>query len=136
MAVKGNCCRTNGWKNELKENRHYNISCFIIIFNGATLNHHFQIIAGLMNNYPAAIKLNFVDDLSVALKINLHKAIIHSTTHPERFGMAIFVTSNNMKRVMYVRQMDINGKKSNIIKFSSSTWHVARQKHMISLIIL
>ena len=86
-----------------------------------------------MNNDPVAIKLKFIDDLSIATRINLAKDLVSSADRPqpytfeERLGTVVSEEANAMQRIVDglaefadKRQMVINCEKSKVMRFSMS----------------
>ena len=100
------------------------------MFNGAALRPSIPSpiwpLLPKMNYDPVGINLKFVDDLSIATKINLNKDLIAADRHlPHRFEIS--AESNVTQRIMDglvefadQRQMKINYKKSKVMTFSFS----------------
>jgi hypothetical protein len=110
---------------------------FIIIFNGASLRPTIPRpswpIFSKKTNDPAAIKMKFIDDLSVAAKVNLDVDLIIDLDRPkpltfeERFQTKLTDEANilqqivdNLKVFASERQMMINTDKSCVMKFCTS----------------
>ena len=109
---------------------------FIIIFNGACLRPSIpRPIWPFFNkaNDPAAVKMKFVDDLSVAVRVNLETDLIEDMdrmkplTFDERFQTKLSDDANllqemvdNLKIFSSERQMLVNTDKSSVMKFSTS----------------
>ena len=109
---------------------------FIILFNGAALRPAIPRpswpLLPRMNNNPAAIKLKFVDDLSIAAQVNLNKDLANVVRQKplafaERFETDVSHEANIIQRIAdglsqfsEERQMRINSKKSKVMKFSVS----------------
>ena len=104
---------------------------YIIIFNGAALRPRIPRpiwpLLPKMNNDPVAIKLKFIDDLSIATRINLAKDLVSSADRPqsytfeERLGTVVSEEANAMQRIVDglaefadKRQMVINCEKSGV----------------------
>ena len=85
-----------------------------------------------MNNDPAAIKLKFVDDLSIAAQVNLSKDLTNVVRQKplafaERFKTELANEANIIQKIAdglskfsEERQMLINSSKSKVMKFSVS----------------
>ena len=83
---------------------------YIIIFNGAALRPRIPRpiwpLLPKMNNDPVAIKLKFIDDLSIATRINLAKDLVSSADRPqpytfeERLGTVVSEEANAMQRIV------------------------------------
>jgi hypothetical protein len=110
---------------------------FIIIFNGAALRPSIPRTSwpffSKKRNDPASVHMKFVDDLSVAVKVNLDDDLVNDDhirlkplTFDERFETKLVdenllqETINNLRVFANERQMIINTKKSSVMKFSKS----------------
>ena len=110
---------------------------FIIIFNGAALRPSIPRplwpFLSKKNNDPTEIRMKFVDDLSVAVKVNLNTDIVGDIgrqkplNFDERFETKLSDDHNllqeiidNLKIFSSARQMIINSEKSSVMKFSQS----------------
>ena len=110
---------------------------FIIIFNGAALRPSIPRTSwpffSKKRNDPASVHMKFVDDLSVAVKVNLDDDLVNDDhirqkplTFDERFETKLVdenllhETINNLRVFANERQMIINTKKSSVMKFTKS----------------
>ena len=110
---------------------------FIIIFNGACLRPDIPRpswpIFSKGRNDPPSITLKFVDDLSIAAKVNLDKDLVDDIgrikplNFSERFETKLADEENILQELVdsldtfsKVRQMKTNCKKSAVMKFSKS----------------
>ena len=110
---------------------------FIIIFNGAALRPSIPRqswpFLSKKNNDPAAITVKFVDDLSMAVRVNLELDLTGDEGRPkppnfeERFeyklkdeSNALQVMIDDLRVFANERNMVIDEKKSSVIKFSKS----------------
>ena len=110
---------------------------FIIIFNGAALRPTIPRPScpffSKKNNDPADITVKFVDDLSVATRVNLDTDLVSDLDRPEphtfdeRFKTKIMDDKNVLQEVIDdltvfagQRQMQINAEKSSVMKFTTS----------------
>ena len=109
---------------------------FIIIFNGAALRPTIPRpswpLLPKMSNAPAAIKLKFVDDLSIAASVSLNNDLIHvdrqkPLAFEERFGTDLSDDVNILQKIVDQlcefsdgRQMLLNKDKSKVMKFCMS----------------
>ena len=111
---------------------------FIIIFNGAALRPNIPRpswpFLSKTTNDPVAIKMKFIDDLSIAARISLNSDLVEDTldrqkplTYDERFGTKLSDDSNflqhivdSLKEFSNERQMKINSDKSSVMKFCTS----------------
>ena len=82
---------------------------FLIFFNGAAsrpaIPRPSWPLLPRTNNNPVAIKLKFVDDLSVAMRVRLNKDLMNTqrqlpATFEERYGTTISDRSNEMQRIV------------------------------------
>ena len=79
---------------------------FIIIFNGAALRPDIPRPSwpffSKMAKDPAAIKLKFIDDLSVAARVNLKKDLVNDfgITFDERFETKLSDDKNTLKEIV------------------------------------
>ena len=110
---------------------------FIIYFNGAALRPSIPRpswpIFSKKTNDPVAIKVKFVDDLSVAVKVNLEKDLVSDfsreqpLTFDQRMEIKIADSANTLQTITdslvdfsSQRQMVINTKKTCVMKFCKS----------------
>ena len=110
---------------------------FIIIFNSAALRPSIPRPSwpffSKKTNDPLAIKVKFIDDLSVAAKVNLETDLVSDIGRPkpltfdERFETKLSDDANILQKIMdnlkifaNERQMVINSDKSVVMKFSKS----------------
>ena len=109
---------------------------FIIIFNSAALRPVIPRPSGPLlskTNDPLAIKVKFIDDLSVAAKVNLKTDLVSDMGRPkpltfdERFETKLSDDVNILQQIIdnlnifaSERQMLINSDKSSVMKFSKS----------------
>ena len=110
---------------------------YIIIFNGAALRPAIPRPSwpffSKKANDPAAIKLKFIDDLSVAARVNLEKDLVDDFGRPkpltfeERFETKLSDDKNilqeivnNLKTFASERQMAINSDKTVVMQFTKS----------------
>ena len=110
---------------------------FIIYFNGAALRPAIPRptwpIFSRRNNDPAALTVKFVDDLSIAVKVNLKKDIVEDfsrecpLTFDQRMELKVADSSNTLQSIANSldefcsqRQMRVNVKKSSVMKICKS----------------
>ena len=110
---------------------------FIIYFNGAALRPAIPRptwpIFSRRNNDPAALTVKFVDDLSIAVKVNLKKDIVEDfsrecpLTFDQRMELKVADSSNTLQSIANSlddfcsqRQMKVNVKKSSVMKICKS----------------
>ena len=109
---------------------------FIIYFNSAALRPEIPRQRWPFfskNNYPTAIKMKFVDDLSIACKVNLNNDLVvdeeipKPLTYDARFGTVIDKSKNTLQQITdsisefcIKRQMKVNTCKSSVMKISKS----------------
>ena len=110
---------------------------FIILFNGAALRPSIPRpswpLFPRMSNDPEAIKVKFIDDLSIAAKVKLSDLVNHDRpgphTYDERLGTKISDDSNILQQIVdnlvvfsEDRQMVINSGKSSIMKICTKAF--------------
>ena len=110
---------------------------FIIIFNGAALRPTIPRpswpLFSKRKNDPSAITLKFVDDLSIAAKVNLKDDLVEDLNRPkplayeERLQTKLSDSCNEIQTILdslenfsNCRKMKINSGKSNVMKFCKS----------------